>query len=192
MDVERLAMFAGVGVALGVGAFVLWDPAPRPKRRGQVTGITNLGYTCFLNSLLQALAACPIFIAWLKEQGLKNKSNSCTRNLISLLDKINGYSEDLYGDIAPIEMIASLGSLWNFDPGHQDAHELFHVILTALQNETETPTRVNLFINHYFYKNCVDDVAYLVTVLLEIIKKKKTFFPYRNADCPMLCQQLHL
>ncbi|CAD6210044.1 GSCOCG00012776001-RA-CDS, partial [Cotesia congregata] len=56
---------------------------------------------------------------------------------------INGYSEDLYDDVAPIEVITSLGPLWNFDPGHQDAHELFHVILSALQNEIQTPNRVS-------------------------------------------------
>lgn len=35
MDVERLAVFAGVGFALGVGAFVLWGPTPRPRKRGK-------------------------------------------------------------------------------------------------------------------------------------------------------------
>ncbi|XP_034952468.1 ubiquitin carboxyl-terminal hydrolase 30 homolog [Chelonus insularis] len=141
MDVERLAVFAGVGVALAVGAFVLWGPAPRPRKRGRVNGISNLGYTCFLNSLLQALAACTTFTIWLKEQGKKKKSSSFISNLIAVIDRINGYSEDLYDDVAPIEVITSLGSLWNFDPGHQDAHELFHVILSALQNEIQTPNR---------------------------------------------------
>lgn len=143
MDVERLAMFAGVGVALGVGAFVLWGPTPRPKRRGQISGITNLGYTCFLNSLLQSIAACPFFITWLKEQSSNKKTTSFTKNLISILEQINGYSDNFYNDIAPIEIITSLGKLWSFDPGHQDAHELFHVILTALQNETENLTPVS-------------------------------------------------
>lgn len=41
---------------------------------GQVVGINNLGYTCFLNSLLQALAACPTFILWLQRQQKKNKN----------------------------------------------------------------------------------------------------------------------
>lgn len=49
----------------------------------------------------------------------------------------------MYDDVAPIEVITSLGPLWNFDPGHQDAHELFHVILSALQNEIQTPNRVS-------------------------------------------------
>ncbi|XP_063983317.1 ubiquitin carboxyl-terminal hydrolase 30 homolog [Diachasmimorpha longicaudata] len=141
MDVERLAVFAGIGFAIGVGAFVLWGPTPRPRRRGQVAGITNLGYTCFLNSLLQALGACPTFLKWLNERAAKSKETSFTSNLILVLDRINGFSEDLYGDVAPIEVITSLGALWSFDPGYQDAHDLFHVMLMALQNEAQTPTR---------------------------------------------------
>jgi len=35
---------------------------------GEVLGINNLGYTCFLNALLQALAACPKFYLWLQKQ----------------------------------------------------------------------------------------------------------------------------
>lgn len=34
MDVEKIAMVAGVGFALAIGAFVLWGPSPRPRRRG--------------------------------------------------------------------------------------------------------------------------------------------------------------
>ncbi|XP_011312033.1 ubiquitin carboxyl-terminal hydrolase 30 homolog [Fopius arisanus] len=141
MDVERLAVFAGIGFALGVGAFVLWGPTPRPRRRGQVAGITNLGFTCFLNSLLQALGACPVFLKWLNERAVKSKDTSFTSNLALVLDRVNGFTDDLYGNVTPIEVITSLGPLWSFEPGYQDAHDLFHVMLMALQNETQTPTR---------------------------------------------------
>lgn len=135
MDVEKIAVFAGVGFAVAVGAFVLWGPSPRPKRRGKVVGISNLGYTCFLNSLLQALAACPTFITWLQRQRDKNEKCNFTTTLLSVFEKINGHTDDLYGDVTPIEIISSLGSLWSFAPGYQDAHELFHILLNALQAE---------------------------------------------------------
>ncbi|XP_029675319.1 ubiquitin carboxyl-terminal hydrolase 30 homolog [Formica exsecta] len=83
MDVERIAMFAGVGFAIAVGLFVLWGPSPKPRKKGQVIGINNLGYTCFLNSLLQALAACPTFILWLQRQQEKNRNFADT--LLSVL-----------------------------------------------------------------------------------------------------------
>jgi ubiquitin carboxyl-terminal hydrolase 30 len=41
---------------------------------GEVLGINNLGYTCFLNALLQALAACPMFNLWLQKQQKKDKN----------------------------------------------------------------------------------------------------------------------
>lgn len=51
---------------------------------GQVVGINNLGYTCFLNSLLQALAACPSFIFWLQRQQEKKDKNFAD-TLLSIL-----------------------------------------------------------------------------------------------------------
>ncbi|EFN74641.1 Ubiquitin carboxyl-terminal hydrolase 30 [Camponotus floridanus] len=133
-------MFAGVGFAIAVGLFVLWGPSPKPRKKGQVVGINNFGYTCFLNSLLQALAACPTFILWLQREQEKKRNFADT--LLSILKKINGFAEDLYGDVTPVEIISSIGSLWNFGPGHQDVHELFHVVLSALDAEMQPANRI--------------------------------------------------
>ncbi|KAF7378848.1 ubiquitin carboxyl-terminal hydrolase 30 isoform X2 [Vespula maculifrons] len=141
MDVDKIAVFAGVGLAVAVGAFVLWGPSPKPRRRGKVVGISNLGYTCFLNSLLQALAACPTLITWLQRQREKNEKCNFTTTLLSVFEKINGHTDDLYGDVTPIEIISSLGSQWSFAPGYQDAHELFHILLNALQAEIQPINR---------------------------------------------------
>lgn len=40
MDVERIAMFAGVGFAIAVGLFVLWGPSPKPRKKGNVRILT--------------------------------------------------------------------------------------------------------------------------------------------------------
>lgn len=56
------------------------------QRRGQIAGLHNFGRTCFLNTLLQALAACPQFIAWLQLHGASDK-----KSLIgSLLNTLEG------------------------------------------------------------------------------------------------------
>lgn len=70
-----------------------------------------------------------------------------------ILAEINGFTDDLYGNVTPIEIISSLGSLWNFGPGHQDTHELFHVILSALDAEIQPANRVcyiKLFLQYIY------------------------------------------
>lgn len=53
---------------------------------GQIAGLHNFGRSCFLNTLLQALAACPQFIAWLQLHGAADK-----KSLIgSLLNTLEG------------------------------------------------------------------------------------------------------
>ncbi|XP_014485442.1 PREDICTED: ubiquitin carboxyl-terminal hydrolase 30 homolog isoform X2 [Dinoponera quadriceps] len=138
---EKFTMFAaGVGFAFFVGLFVLWGPSPKPRKRGKIIGINNLGYTCFLNSLLQALGSCPQFILWLEKQQEKRNRNFIN-TLSSILNKVNGFDEDFYGNVTPTEIISSLGTSWNFGPGHQDAHELFHIILNALEDEIQPDNR---------------------------------------------------
>lgn len=34
MDVEKIAVFASVGFAIAVAAFVLWGPSPKPRKKG--------------------------------------------------------------------------------------------------------------------------------------------------------------
>lgn len=109
-----MLMAAGVTAAVVVGAFVFWGPSGTidafhshfisiignsnafflfatgnsrlRQRRGQIAGLHNFGRTCFLNTLLQALSACPQFIAWLQLHGASDK-----KSLIgSLLNTLEG------------------------------------------------------------------------------------------------------
>lgn len=67
MESERFLVAAGLTAAAVVGAFVFWGPSTGPGHgRGRLAGLINLGQTCFLNTILQALAACPQFIDWLQ------------------------------------------------------------------------------------------------------------------------------
>ncbi|XP_043250186.1 ubiquitin carboxyl-terminal hydrolase 30 homolog isoform X2 [Colletes gigas] len=173
MDVEKIAVFASVGFAIAVAAFILWGPSPKPRKKGKIIGINNLGYTCFLNSLLQALAACPIFVGWLKEQCEKSGKVTFISTLLSVFEKINGYAEDLYGDVTPIEIISSLGNLWNFAPGHQDAHELFHVVLNALQAEIQPVNR----------KGCLSDALLQSPTMVVDATNASNSLSFRSVSC---------
>ncbi|XP_069688987.1 ubiquitin carboxyl-terminal hydrolase 30 homolog isoform X1 [Periplaneta americana] len=135
---ENLFLFATVTVALAIGAFILWGPTYRRKRKGQIVGLVNLGYTCFLNTLLQALASCPVVLDWFTRQ-INCKQDSLTLSLQNTLQVINGKegSDDPY---TPNDLIRSLlAQGWVIAPGEQDAHELFHVIVTTMEEETQQP-----------------------------------------------------
>ncbi|KAG6456471.1 ubiquitin carboxyl-terminal hydrolase 30 homolog [Manduca sexta] len=138
---DRILVAAGVTAAVVVGAFVLWGPGGAPKvrkRRGQIAGLQNLGRTCFLNTLLQALAACPTFIDWLKKYAKANGHNSMITTLYTVIEVINGTHESARGTpVCPLGVLQSLRAAgWVVPADQQDAHELLHVLLSCIEEET--------------------------------------------------------
>lgn len=139
-------MAAGVTAAVVVGAFVFWGPSGSRlrQRRGQIAGLHNFGRTCFLNTLLQALAACPQFIAWLQVHCNSSDKKSLMTALLNTLEVINGTHPTLRGDpYSPGAVIRALNSLgWIIPPDEHDAHELMHVLLSTLEEEASRPRKI--------------------------------------------------
>uniref|UniRef100_A0A182KB49 ubiquitinyl hydrolase 1 n=1 Tax=Anopheles christyi TaxID=43041 RepID=A0A182KB49_9DIPT len=157
MESEKLLMAAGVTAAVVVGAFVFWGPSGSSKlrqRRGQIAGLHNFGKTCFLNTLLQALAACPQFIAWLQLHNTKDKK-SLVSSLQNVLEVVNGTHPTLRGDpYAPGAVIRALHALgWVISPEEHDAHELLLVMLSSLEEEVSKPRKIGCL------SDALDDVV---------------------------------
>ncbi|XP_075977562.1 ubiquitin specific protease 30 [Anticarsia gemmatalis] len=143
---DRILVAAGLTAAVVVGAFVLWGPGGAPKvrkRRGQIAGLQNLGRTCFLNTLLQALAACPTFIEWLKKYAKADSHNSMITTLYTVIEVVNGTHESARGTpVCPLGVLQSLRAAgWVVPADQQDAHELLHVLLSCIEEETATMAR---------------------------------------------------
>lgn len=61
-----------------------------------------------------------------------------------------------------MEIITALGPLWKFTHGHQDAHELLHIMLSALQVEAQPISRVN--ITKTTYKSIIRKIVLIVYI----------------------------
>ncbi|XP_073982105.1 ubiquitin specific protease 30 isoform X1 [Rhodnius prolixus] len=146
MDKDNILLLGLTACALGLSLFILWGPklSRRSINNCSLIGLQNLGLTCFLNSLLQALASCPSFLDWLQSS---HRNGSVSDSLFSIL-KLLSYerepdsSEDVF---SPEDLICTLrGKVWPVFPQEQDPHELFLHLLTALEEEEQkaTPERV--------------------------------------------------
>lgn len=96
MESDHILVAAGLTAAAVVGAFVLWGPQTGSGRnKSRLLGLVNLGQTCFLNTLIQALASCSTFIAWLDND--RNASETSLRATLSMVlaGKVNLNNENI-------------------------------------------------------------------------------------------------
>ncbi|XP_046841319.1 ubiquitin carboxyl-terminal hydrolase 30 homolog [Xenia sp. Carnegie-2017] len=101
-------------------------------------GLVNVGNSCYLNSVLQALASVSIFVSWLKQHAQENNDgkNNLTKELFKYLQILNEPSCRMGVSFDPSTIFECLYSHgWVIPSQQHDAHEIFLVLLSTVAEE---------------------------------------------------------
>ena len=133
-----------LGGALVTGIYILLGPSfSRTKKKpGGVVGLVNTGNSCFINSVLQALASCPTFYYWLDLEDCaindrrSRKLRPVTKTLMEIMKILNNMCSTVSDPHNPGYLLSCLRSHgWSINVEEQDAHEMLHVLMTTLEEE---------------------------------------------------------
>ncbi|KAF4517136.1 hypothetical protein B566_EDAN006435 [Ephemera danica] len=154
LNQERAFMVAGIVLFSLMGSFVLWGPSQKKKRIKNSTGVNglvNMGETCFLNTLLQAIASSPYFCEWLT----KHQESDIAQALLKVVQYVNGRNAaDMDIPFFPRSVVSAMSKNgWSIGSGQQDSHELFFALMTCLEEQTTQPLKPQDILNELGNEN---------------------------------------
>uniref|UniRef100_A0A8B9T5I5 Ubiquitin carboxyl-terminal hydrolase 30 n=1 Tax=Anas platyrhynchos TaxID=8839 RepID=A0A8B9T5I5_ANAPL len=142
-------VLGGLAAALAAGVYVLWGPIAQRKRRRRGGDAEHLFYEF---SLLQGLSSCPSFIKWLEEftaQYKTEQNQSAEHQYLSLtllhLLRALSCQEVPEDDVLDASCLLEVLRIYRWQISsfeEQDAHELFHVLTSSLEDERDRQPRV--------------------------------------------------
>ena len=103
-------------------------------RRGGLTGLRNLGNTCFMNSCLQCLAHTPIFSSDFLDIEPRQRSGDTADAFADVMENLRGND----GAFSPALFKSTMSRVAPYfrGRGQHDAHEFLRVLLDALHEDT--------------------------------------------------------
>ncbi|XP_066997948.2 ubiquitin carboxyl-terminal hydrolase 30 homolog isoform X2 [Anabrus simplex] len=158
---SQIVFFCGTVVALAIGAFILWGPSSHRRRKpGYIVGLVNVGNSCFINTLLQTLASCSHLIDWLSSQ--KRIPGSLADAVCTTIMVLNG-QQPIEGEYYTPSIVLKALKLhgWVISAGEQDAHELFHIIISALKDEVQATSFMGVSISDALGESSNDRLFHL-------------------------------
>ncbi|KAK2708990.1 ubiquitin carboxyl-terminal hydrolase 30 homolog [Artemia franciscana] len=135
------AILAGCGAYYAYSCFSKYQDHGKHKKKLKkvhILGLQNVGNSCFLNSLVQCLAASKEVCTWLEDVNNKYPDIDLSHQLLKVITRVNCSDADSleeFVDPSPILHALRRHGWVIRSSEEQDCHELFHIIVSSVEEE---------------------------------------------------------